>query len=958
MKGAEEPKNWKQYYNNSRKNLAVDFEDVVETNGAEKESELFAQVQTPDDLLEAVKLVGEIEEDSRKYSPQLLEDLFNSAKADGFDLDKLPNPLGFRDAIKRVLVAEKEQKVREDYKNNVNNLFAKFEKLTTADSFAEIFKLLKTDANQDEKTKKANLIKDYNELALCCGLAGKDDPDNGGKILEKVQELSARAMEMLDAFKAEAEAYIKKDELEHDKKEIERHLLQAKKRDTLKDDLVVAEDIKKDLKAKREEREKQAQDKRKIFETKKTELAEGKQQKTKKEIDSELAVRHAEIVKKIAEVEVARKAYLEKDYEKTANLIRIKNFFKDGFGEKKDAAKEYQESSEISKTDREILAAKKEYDDKLKELQILVLDDAKKQNLPDEKLAELYAQFKVEQRVTLADERNKVKVEKLHENKFGWIKKAANEMTDWYQNLNWKYKLAIAGGLMATGAGVAGFTLAGVTFAGAGAGAVEAFTVVVAARRALGGVIAGVGAKRGLEVRGQARDQKEIKREQQKILEELKKIEEQDKKYQELGAKFDNLLGKDGPDVLKKIKNQDLRQNLTAAATGIFLGSGVAGELAKMGFHSVGDYFGWHGGVGHSGHQGPQPAHLEKDAASGAKNTNIKAPGVNATAEKIAVPKVEKWTIEKGSSIEGTLRDHIGKAHSEIKNLGKLDHDLWKNYMTEHETEIVEKVGQTEYAKMLKDGMVNVKPGTIISLDDSDPDPSNWKILGIGNEGVDNDFSHLNVHEHAPSHVATVAHPADVAEVPGSGTGHDLTDAAAAADATPSPNGASSAYNIGDAKGHLLNDNPLGDPSHYGHIADRVNDSGVDPSGLVAAESAVDNASTAGEVAVSGFSHTTINYIFENTRVRHFLNAGDHRRAIGDFRREIIKGRNPEMFDKIRKVDVRELMKNKHEFFSRKGGKMLGMLLKSPEFNSEKIINLEEITKNAVENLDEIKMAA
>ena len=60
---------------------------------------------------------------------------------------------------------------------------------------------------------------------------------------------------------------------------------------------------------------------------------------------------------------------------------------------------------------------------KLKELQILVLDDAKKQNLPDEKLAELYAQFKVEQRVTLADERNKVKVEKLHENKFGWIKR-------------------------------------------------------------------------------------------------------------------------------------------------------------------------------------------------------------------------------------------------------------------------------------------------------------------------------------------------------------------------------------------------------------------------------------------------------------------------------------------------------------------------------------------------------
>jgi hypothetical protein len=46
---------------------------------------------------------------------------------------------------------------------------------------------------------------------------------------------------------------------------------------------------------------------------------------------------------------------------------------------------------------------------------------------------------------------------------------------------------------------------------------------------------------------------------------------------------------------------------------------------------------------------------------------------------------------------------------------------MWLDYMHDNKAEIIKKVGDSEYHKMLKDGMVNVKPGTTLMLDEHDP---------------------------------------------------------------------------------------------------------------------------------------------------------------------------------------------------------------------------------------------
>ncbi|EKE20072.1 MAG: hypothetical protein ACD_8C00057G0023 [uncultured bacterium] len=112
--------------------------------------------------------------------------------------------------------------------------------------------------------------------------------------------------------------------------------------------------------------------------------------------------------------------------------------------------------------------------------------------------------------------------------------------------------------------------------------------------------------------------------------------------------------------------------------------------------------------------------------------------------EKNGVPtETGSLTIKEGSSIEKTLIDHL-KSHG-IKDSGAAAHRMWLDYMHDNKAEIVRKAGESEYLKkglslvgqereemiqklgngeydkMLKDGMVNVKAGTKLILDEHDP---------------------------------------------------------------------------------------------------------------------------------------------------------------------------------------------------------------------------------------------
>ena len=99
----------------------------------------------------------------------------------------------------------------------------------------------------------------------------------------------------------------------------------------------------------------------------------------------------------------------------------------------------------------------------------------------------------------------------------------------------------------------------------------------------------------------------------------------------------------------------------------------------------------------------------------------------------------ESLTIEKGSSIEKTLIDHIRKIHPDMKNPGAAAHRMWLDYMHDNKQDLIKKVGETEYYKMLKDGMVNVKPGTTMIIDEHNP-------LKFELKDISGKISHLDGH--------------------------------------------------------------------------------------------------------------------------------------------------------------------------------------------------------------------
>ncbi len=899
---------WQPYYDNSRKKVKTELTGEVDEAQKKKEGELFLEMHTFEDVIEAVKTVGDIVDSAKVYTSAELEVLLNEVKAGKSQPDKLPPVL--REVVEKALVAEKAEKARLEYKQNLDNLFAGFNDLVSADTFTEVFKSLKNDAGLPEKEKTAKLIKDYNKLRLVCNIDGKSDPDNGNATLAEVQEISAKAMAMLEVFKSEVEAYILKSKPDQDVKELERRKLQAENKANGAEDGEIIGRVKEAIKTGRDAREEEMAAKKVRFEAKKNELAESKAAKEKEAGVSELVTRHEAIVKKIEELDACRKEYLEKDYDKTAALKRIGNFFSGNAGKKGAADDNYWSSQKISKNDSEILHFKELYENKLLELQTLVLEDAQKRNLPDNELAQLYASFRIEQKITLADEHDKVKADKITGTGQGWVKKGVMDTVEGYQKLNWKKKLVIAAG-----------------FAGAGALSISAGTVfattvagLILARRIFGGLLVGVGVKQGLEVKGKGRDEKEIEKEQQAMIEKIKSMPPEDK-YKLLLDRMNDIVETDGQDALGKIKSQDFRQNFTAATAGIFLASGWAAELAKLGVHKIGDYFGLNGGSSHLG-ANYDPNKIPNAAKPG-------APGIpNADAlEKSANTPPKGITIENGSSIEATLRDYYRvDSTMDHKVSGAEAHREFVNYMndkiTAMKTVLAENPGDSktaarlkEYQEMLKTGRATVHAGDKIFVD------ANGKLTDIR---VDSKYGDIKmphgVHHHAPlghHHTAPAQHietPRTETELP-----------------PPSPE-----------------DAPVGfEPSGkqiYLEDFDKQQTASEPFRGVVNP----DNVTSPREMAI-GLTLLAGTIFGYNKNIKQFVEGNEHEKALRELRRGLFK--SSEEFKLHRTDKIVDLVKNKSEIFSPKGKKMLKELLKIKEFRSDKNSNVEEATRGIITKL-------
>ncbi|EKD46476.1 MAG: hypothetical protein ACD_67C00225G0004 [uncultured bacterium] len=270
------------------------------------------------------------------------------------------------------------------------------------------------------------------------------------------------------------------------------------------------------------------------------------------------------------EIELSRKEYLEMDYKKNTALSRIRKFF-GNIGKYDDERSKEQ--------DVELAEYRAHYDNKLVDLQRLKMADAKEHGASDEELANLFTEFRTEQKITLASEHDLVKIEQQDGN---WLGKKAMELSNKYQALPTKTKLGIGAAFMAGGlaVGSAGAILGGI-YAGA-----------AVARRYFMGMTTGVGASLALEARGQMKDKERVERDRANFLEQIKNMSDEDK-FKFLSSQVEGVAIKDSENTIDKVKNQDIRQKGAGVMVGTFLASGMAGELMKWGGGKVADFFGW-----------------------------------------------------------------------------------------------------------------------------------------------------------------------------------------------------------------------------------------------------------------------------------------------------------------------------------------------------------------------------
>ncbi|HAV11284.1 MAG TPA: hypothetical protein DCX32_01945 [Candidatus Moranbacteria bacterium] len=354
---------------------------------------------------------------------------------------------------------------------------------------------------------------------------------------------------------------------------------------------------------------------------------------------SEEVTERVKILKK--EVEIARKEYLETDYRKKNSLRRIYAFLGASFKNKEEKTLE---------KDLDIAWHRAHYDNKLFDLQKVMLDDAKERGVSDKELAEIGIYFRMEQKINMAEVHDQVKSEQQDKKLSGFIEKKALELTDFYKTMPLGKKLLIAGVFLG----------GSVVTAGVGGAAAGAFITTATGRKMLMGMFAGVGVTLGLEARGKKSEKAAIEKEKAGFLESIKNMNEEEK-YNFIAGNIKNISIKDGELAINKIKNQDIRQKIAGVSAG-FAATVLPGIVSS------------YAGEAYAGI-------LEK-----------------ISPESVPAPPVMSEVVlevKKGSSFEGTIIKHLSdpnseiyKHHPELKNVdpGVIAHRLALDFAHDHGT--------------------------------------------------------------------------------------------------------------------------------------------------------------------------------------------------------------------------------------------------------------------------------
>ncbi len=374
---------------------------------------------------------------------------------------------------------EIERKAREEYKENLEDLFETYKELASAKDFTEIFSSLKDDS-LDDAAKEEALKEEFKALQEICDPDKNGNPDNEGKTSDEVRKIANQATALLEFFyveslarissKSKLEAKEKREKLQDEAKlEINEKIFAAK---GVEDAFCVkaTEKVAEEKKQAEEEQKRRVEEEQKKQDEKKIKAEEKRVEEEKKKQEAEAAkkpeekkenVKDVEEEKLLDELRIARDKFADTEFRDRTTMQRLRKYFNNG----KDQApgSKYADNANI-KTARDSHhgALKGFMNHKIGKLQ---KDGVTGPEL-EAKVKELYSFFNLDETVKYYDARTEAKMNYLASDKNkdgsekGFLKKGWDKMnqgmikmSEWYsKKVPTSVKVALALGAFIPGA--------------------------------------------------------------------------------------------------------------------------------------------------------------------------------------------------------------------------------------------------------------------------------------------------------------------------------------------------------------------------------------------------------------------------------------------------------------------------------------------------------------------------
>jgi hypothetical protein len=275
----------------------------------------------------------------------------------------------------------------------------------------------------------------------------------------------------------------------------------------------------------------------------------------------------------------AREAYVASDYKTSGVLTRLKRFFGRNMQTGTEGVADTHGLYEIYRTKSE------EY----KNLRVQELTEKYKEMTPEElaanrsemdkELGVLVTEFNLSEKTELYNARREAMVKEREGTISGKALEVGNNLINKYRKLGFKKQMLFSAALL--GGGVACAATGAVFLAGG-------ISAIALGRRIIGGASAGLATinlqeagRRGLEKRRSEKDKAAT-------MEDLGNIEDLDAKFEALSGKLQSEI-----DTFKTSldteKRKSINRRIIGAGVGVFVGSGLAGQLMKDGFNWAGN---------------------------------------------------------------------------------------------------------------------------------------------------------------------------------------------------------------------------------------------------------------------------------------------------------------------------------------------------------------------------------